>query len=148
MGSVQGSGVQVKVAGVSTAAVHDSGVLATEMVYPGSHSGAHDAADATLPPAPHIAEFATVGSAQASGEHDGGIPVHVPADSHRYPAPLPTAVYPTSHTTSTVQLDPTATLSGPHVASLTIVEFAMVSPGPVEPQAQTGAVPAHVPAVA
>jgi hypothetical protein len=93
VGSVQGSGVHVNVAGVSTAAVQDSGggVLA-EMVYPGAHVGAHDAPDAMDPPAPHVAEFATVGNTQASGEHDGGMPVHVPATSHVYAAPLPTGV--------------------------------------------------------
>jgi len=91
VGSVQGSGLHVNVAGVSTAAVQASPVPA-EIVYPAAHVGAQDAPDATLPPAPHIAEFATVGNTQASGEHDGGMPVHVPATSHVYAAPLPTGV--------------------------------------------------------
>ena len=61
VGSVQGSGEHENVGGVSTAAVQDSPVPA-EIVYPAAHIGAHDAPDATLPPAPHIAEFATVGN--------------------------------------------------------------------------------------
>ena len=145
VGSVQGSGLHVNVAGVSTAATQDSPVPA-EIVYPAAHIGAHDAPDATLPPAPHIAEFATVGNTHASGEHDGGIPVHVPATSHVYPAPLPTGVYPELHVTPTVQVDPTATMSGPHVPSLTIAEFEIVSPGPAL-HTQWPAVPVHEPSI-
>ena len=52
------------------------------MVYPAAHIGAHDDPDATLPPAPHCVELATVGNTQAFGEHDGGIPLHVPPTWH------------------------------------------------------------------
>jgi hypothetical protein len=135
----------VNVAGVSTAATQDSPVPA-EIVYPAAHIGAHDAPDATLPPAPHIAEFATVGNTHASGEHDGGIPVHVPATSHVYPAPLPTAVYPVLHITPTVHVDPTATMSGPHVAWLTLIESATVTPGPAL-HTQLPGVPVHDPSI-
>jgi hypothetical protein len=144
VGSVHKSGLHVNVAGVSTAAVHDSPII-DEMLYPGAHIGAHDDPDATLPPAPHVAEFETVGNAHASGEHDGGIPVHVPATSHVYPAPLPTGLYPELHVTPTVQVDPTATMSGPHVPSLTVAEFEIVSPGPAL-HTQWPGVPVHVPA--
>jgi hypothetical protein len=145
VGSVHGSGLHVNVAGVSTAAVQASPVPA-EIVYPAAHVGAQDAPDATLPPAPHIAEFATVGNTHASGEHDGGIPVHVPATSHVYPAPLPTAVYPELHITPTVQVDPTATMSGPHVAWLTLIESATVTPGPALHRQLPG-VPVHDPSI-
>ena len=77
IGSVQGSGLHVNVAGVSTAAVHASAVP-DESVYPAAHAGAHAIPDATLPPAPHIVEFATVGNGHAFAEHDGGMPLHVP----------------------------------------------------------------------
>jgi hypothetical protein len=110
-----------------------------------AHDGAQDDPDATLPPAPHIAEFATVGNTHASGEHDGGIPVHVPATSHVYPAPLPTGLYPELHVTPTVQVDPTATMFGPHVPSLTDAEFEIVSPGHAL-HTQWPGVPVHVPA--
>ena len=76
-GSMQGLGVHVNVVGVSVPAEHDSVMLA-EMVYPATHVGEHDPPEATLPPDPHVAEFDTVGKAQASGEHDGGDPDHVP----------------------------------------------------------------------
>jgi hypothetical protein len=144
VGSVQGSGEHENVGGVSTAAVHVSADVPAEMVYPAAHPGAHDAPDATVPPAPHDAEFATVGNAQASGEHDGGMPLHVPDASHVYPAPLPTAVNPAPHTTPTVQVDPTATMFGPHVPSLTVVEFKTVTPGPAL-HTQYPAVPVHDP---
>ena len=91
VGSVQGLGLHVKVDGVSVPAPHTSAVD-DEIVYPSAHVGAHDDPDTTLPPAPHIAEFATVGNAQAFGEHDGGIPVHVPPTWHVYPAGLPVTV--------------------------------------------------------
>jgi hypothetical protein len=146
VGSVHGSGLHVNVAGVSTAATQDSPVPA-EIVYPAAHIGAHDDPDATLPPAPHIAEFVTFGSAHASGEHDGGIPVHVPAASHVYPAPLPTAVYPVLHITPTVHVDPTATRSGPHIPSSTLAEFVTTTPGPLL-HTQCPTAPLHVPAIA
>ena len=80
VGSVQGSGSQTNVAGVSTAAVHASDEMGPpETEYPEAHVGAHVAPDARLPPAPQEDEWVTVGSAQASGEHDGGIPTHVPS---------------------------------------------------------------------
>ena len=68
VGSVHGSGSHVNVAGVNTAAVHANPV-ADETVYPDAHVGAHDAPDASVPPAPHIAELFTVGSTHASGTH-------------------------------------------------------------------------------
>jgi len=83
LGSAQGFGAHVNVAGVSTPAKHPSPPPpTTTLLYPTAHIGAHIAPDATVPPAPHMVEFATVGNAQASGEHDGGIPLHVPATSH------------------------------------------------------------------
>lgn len=145
VGNVHGFGLHVNVAGVSVAAAHDSAVFIGEIVYPAAHVGAHDAPDATLPPAPHVAEFATVGNAHAFAEHDGGIPLHVPATSHVYAAPLPTAVYPMSQVTPTVHVDPTATKSGPHVSSFTLIEFATVTPGPAL-HTQYPGVPVHVPA--
>lgn len=145
VGSVQGSGLHVNVAGVNVAAVHASAVPA-EMVYPAAHVGAHDAPDATLPPAPHIAELPTVGNMHAFAEHDGGIPLHVPPTWHVYPAPLPTAVYPELHITPTVHVDPTATKFGPHVASSTLAESITVTPGPTL-QWQKPGVPAHDPSI-
>ena len=144
VGSVQGLGLHENVAGVSTAAVHDSAVIA-EMVYPPAHIGAHEAPEATVPPAPQVAEFETVGNAQAFGEHDGGIPVHVPPTSHVYAAPLPVAANPMLHITPTVQVDPTATMFGPHVAWSTLAESITVTPGPLLHK-HTPGVPVHVPA--
>lgn len=144
VGSVHGSGSHANVAGNRVAAVHASDVLA-DTVYPDAHVGAHDAPDATVPPAPHIAELFTVGSTHASGEHDGGMPLHVPPTSHVYPAPLPTAVNPPLHTTPTVHVDPTATMSGPHVASPTLIESITATPGPAL-HTQCPAIPLHVPA--
>jgi hypothetical protein len=77
VGSVHASALHANVAGVRLPAAHDSAVPA-EIVYPAAHVGAHDIPDATLPPAPHIAEFATVGSAHAFASHDGATPLHVP----------------------------------------------------------------------
>jgi len=53
-------------------------------------------------------------------------------------------VYPIAHVTPTVQVDPTATLLGPHAASSTLVAFSIASPGPAL-HTQCPAVPAHVP---
>ena len=144
VGSAQRSGPHTNPAGVSVPAAHVSAVPA-ETVYPDAHIGTHVPPDATLPPAPHIAELFTVGSSQASGEHDGAIPLHVPPTSHVYPAPLPTAVNPPLHTTPTVHVDPTATMSGPHVAWLTFAESITVTPGAALHRQSPG-VPVHVPA--
>lgn len=68
----------VKVAGVSTVAVHES--IGVVVANPEVQDGAHDDPDVMVVPIPHIAPLVTVGSVQGLGLHVNDAGVNVPAE--------------------------------------------------------------------
>ena len=106
------------VAGVSTPAAHAS-PAPDDTTYGAAHVGAQLVLDSCVVPAPHVAEFATVGCVHAFASHTGAVPVYAPLTGHVYVAGAPTSVYPLLHTAVTVHVAPTTSALPPHAATST-----------------------------
>ena len=101
---------------------------------------------------PHVAwltviESITLTPGPAVHTQCPAVPVHVPSTRHVNVAGVPAAVSPVPHVVVTAHVAPTAIMSAPHAATPYVAPpvAEMVS---AVLQAQTGAVPLHVPAVA
>ena len=129
--------------GVSVPAAHASPV-ADDTTYGAAQLGAQLVPDSCVDPAPHVAEFATVGCVHAFASQIGAVPLYVPLTGHVYVAGVPTAVYPIAHTTLAVQLAPTTSAFPPHALVSTLTEFAIVSASAAV-HWHTGATPLQVP---